>query len=97
MNTSKQSSAVKEDKIIALYCRLSQDDELPSDSNRIKNQKAILHKYTDDNGFRNTSLFVNDSYSGTSVDRPDWKRLMDMVYNGKIGYNHSKKYEPPRS
>ena len=43
MNT-KQSSAV-EDKITALYCRLSSDDELQGDSNSIKNQKAILKKY----------------------------------------------------
>lgn len=70
MNTSRQSSAVKEDKITALYCRLSRDDELQGDSNSIKNQKAILQKYADDNGFRNTSLFVDDGYSGTtSTDR----------------------------
>ncbi len=30
------------DKIDALYCRLSRDDELQGDSNSIKNQKAIL-------------------------------------------------------
>ena len=33
------------DKITALYCRLSRDDELEGDSNSIKNQKAILSKY----------------------------------------------------
>src|SRR5699024_5082983 len=32
------------DKITALYCRLSRDDELSGDSNSIVNQKAILSK-----------------------------------------------------
>lgn len=85
MNTSRQSSAVKEDKITALYCRLSRDDELQGDSNSIKNQKAMLQKYADDNGFRNTSLFVDDGYSGTTFDRPDWNRLMELVDDGKVG------------
>ena len=45
-------------KITALYCRLSRDDELQGDSNSIRNQKAILQKYADDNGFTNTQFFV---------------------------------------
>ena len=61
------------EKITALYCRLSRDDELQGDSNSIKNQKLILQKYADDNGFKNTSFFVDDGYSGTTFDRPDRK------------------------
>ena len=37
------------DKITALYCRLSRDDELQGDSNSIVNQKAILSKYAKEN------------------------------------------------
>ena len=33
------------EKITALYCRLSRDDELAGESNSIKNQKSILSKY----------------------------------------------------
>ena len=65
MNNKRQSYNAEE-KITALYCRLSRDDELQGDSNSIINQKAILQKYADDNGFRNTSLFVDDGYSGTT-------------------------------
>ena len=72
------------DKITALYCRLSRDDELQGDSNSIINQKAILQKYADDNGFGNTMFFVDDGYSGTNFDRPDWQRLISMVDEGKI-------------
>ena len=80
-----QSSIIAMDKITALYCRLSRDDELQGDSNSIINQKAILQKYADDNGFRNTMFFVDDGYSGTNFDRPDWQRLIGMVEDGRIG------------
>lgn len=55
MNNSRQSfSTIASDRITALYCRLSRDDELQGESNSIVNQKAILKKYADDNGFGNT-------------------------------------------
>lgn len=72
-------------KITALYCRLSRDDELQGDSNSIKNQKAILKKYADDNGFINTEFFVDDGVSGTTFDRPDFQRMIAEMESGKIG------------
>ena len=84
MNNNRQSYNAEE-KITALYCRLSRDDELQGDSNSIINQKAILQKYADDNGFHNISLFVDDGYSGTTFDRPDWNRLMGLVDEGRVG------------
>lgn len=71
--------------ITALYCRLSRDDELQGDSNSIIHQKQILKKYADDNGFMNTEFFVDDGFSGTNFDRPDWQRLIDKVNKGIIG------------
>lgn len=64
MNANRQSKP--NEKITALYCRLSRDDELQGDSNSILNQKAILQKYADDNGFTNIQCFVDDGYSGTT-------------------------------
>ena len=80
-----RQSFAKNEKITALYCRLSRDDELQGDSNSIKNQKAILQKYADDNGFTHTAFFVDDGYSGTNFDRPDWQRLMGLVDEGQVG------------
>ena len=54
------------EKITALYCRLSRDDELQGDSNSIVNQKNILSKYAKENGFKNTQFIVDDGYSGTN-------------------------------
>ncbi len=56
------------DKITAIYCRLSRDDELTGDSNSIVNQKAILNRYAKDQGFKNIQYFVDDGYSGANFD-----------------------------
>lgn len=82
---NRQSCVAANDKITALYCRLSRDDELQGDSNSIINQKSILQKYADDNGFRNIQFFVDDGYSGTNFDRPGWNRLSGMIDDGLIG------------
>ena len=85
INRQSQAVANGNNRITALYCRLSRDDELQGDSNSIKNQKAILQKYADDNGFRNIEFFVDDGFSGTNFNRPDWQRLNAMIDDGKIG------------
>ena len=85
MNTNRRSStAANAGKITALYCRLSRDDDLQGESNSITNQKAILQKYADDNGFENTRFFVDDGYSGTNFNRPDWQRLVGMIDDGLV-------------
>ena len=73
-----------DNKITALYCRLSRDDELAGDSNSIVNQKAILSKYAKENGFKNTLLFVDDGYSGTNFNRPSWGELIEKIENGEV-------------
>ena len=81
----RPSHTVAGDKITALYCRLSQEDDLHGESNSITNQKAILQKYADEHGFPNTMFFVDDGYSGTNFNRPDWQRLIGMIDEGRIG------------
>ena len=72
------------EKITALYCRLSQEDENKGDSNSIQNQRAILEKYAKDSGFENIQIFVDDGYSGVSFNRPDFQRLLEMMEQGKV-------------
>ena len=74
-----------ENKITALYCRLSQDDGREGESNSISNQKEILTQYARANGFHNTMFFVDDGISGTTFDRPDFQRMQRMIENGEIG------------
>ncbi|MDL2289538.1 recombinase family protein [Clostridia bacterium OttesenSCG-928-F22] len=69
----------------ALYCRLSRDDEQEGDSNSIQNQKAILGKYAKEHGFLNPEFYVDDGWSGTNFQRPDFQRMIAGVEVGKIG------------
>lgn len=73
------------DKITALYCRLSQDDMLQSESNSITNQKAILKKYAEDNGFSNPVFYVDDGVSGTTWEREGFKAMLADIEEGKVG------------
>ena len=68
-----------DNKITALYCRLSQDDALDGESNSITNQKALLSKYAAEHGFRNTMFFVDDGFSGTNFQRPGFLEMMKYV------------------
>lgn len=81
----KQLNIQSSSKITALYCRLSRDDELQGTSNSILNQKMMLEKYARDNNFTNLEFFIDDGYSGTNFNRPDWSRLQSLIDEGKIG------------
>src|SRR5699024_11874934 len=50
-----------------------------------KNQKSILQKYADDQGFRNTQFFVDDGVSGTTFEREGFQRMMAEMDAGRIG------------
>lgn len=76
---------LESDKITALYCRLSRDDELAGESNSITNQKSILSKYAKENNFQNIQVFVDDGYSGTTFTRPAFMEIMELAEQGKIG------------
>lgn len=72
------------DKITALYCRLSQEDEKKGDSDSIVNQRDMLTKYAKENGFCNAEVFVDDGYSGVSFNRPGFQSLLELMENGKV-------------
>lgn len=72
------------EKTTALYCRLSDDDGLSNDSISIENQKKILAKFAEDNGFTDYQFYVDDGYTGTNFNRPDFKRMLEDVKAGKV-------------
>lgn len=71
-------------KITALYCRLSRDADYHGDSLSIKNQKEMLIHYVQTNKLGNYEFYVDDGYSGTSFERPDFERLLSDIEKGKI-------------
>ena len=70
--------------VTALYCRLSKDDEQIGDSNSIVHQKEILAKYAKEHGFTNIEFYVDDGFSGTNFNRPDFQRMMADAEEGRI-------------
>ena len=74
-----------EEKITALYERLSCDDDLAGDSNSITNQKRYLQDYADSHGFTNCIHYSDDGWSGGNFERPAWKRMVADIEANKIG------------
>ena len=70
---------LNENKITALYCRLSQDDGREGESNSIVNQRSLLNEFARKNHFKNLQFFVDDGYSGTNFDRPDFRHLQRIA------------------
>ena len=73
-----------EEKITALYERLSRDDDLTGDSNSILNQKAYLENYAAQHGYTNIAHYTDDGWSGGNFERPDWKRMIADIEAGKV-------------
>lgn len=74
-----------DNRITALYERLSRDDDLAGDSNSIVNQKKMLEDYAKNNGYTNTVHFTDDGFSGGSFEKPGWKQMLSRIENGDIG------------
>ena len=71
-------------KITALYCRLSQEDERSGESLSIENQKAILLQYVKDHHFPNPVFFVDDGVSGVTYDRPGFQAMLAEIEAGHV-------------
>ena len=71
-------------KITALYCRLSQEDERSGESLSIENQKAILLQYVKDHHFPNPVFFVDDGVSGVTYDRPGFQAMLAEIEAGNV-------------
>lgn len=73
-----------EQRITALYARLSRDDEKEGISGSIQNQKAILEKYASDNHLPNPQFFFDDGYSGVTFTRPAFMEIMELAEQGLV-------------
>lgn len=81
----EQSSVAKKVWKTALYLRLSRDDGTESESNSIASQREILKEYIKRYpDMEIYDIYVDDGYSGTNFDRPDFNRMMDDIYAGRV-------------
>ena len=80
----KQSSKNHTMGTAALYCRLSRDDNMDTESNSISNQKKILQKAAKEKGYTDTLFFVDDGITGTTMKRKDFQKMLAAIEAGYI-------------
>lgn len=73
---------------VAIYCRLSAEDRNKlseeDDSGSIQNQKAMLIKHADSNGWTIFDIYSDDDYAGTDRSRPEFNRLIEDATDRKF-------------
>lgn len=85
MKQSKRSNNnLYDEKITALYLRLSRDDDLEGESNSISNQRTLLTSFAKKNGFRNTKVFIDDGVSGVTFNRQGFKEMFKMIESDQV-------------
>lgn len=78
------NNAVNNFAVTALYARLSQDDMIDGESNSITNQKKILKRFADDNGFLNTRYYFYDGVSGATFEREGFQEMISDIEKGEV-------------
>ena len=63
----------------AIYCRLSKDDDLSGPSASIQNQRELLCRYCEEQGWRVAGIFQDDGYTGLNMDRPDFQKMLAAI------------------
>ena len=70
---------------VVIYLRLSAEDGDKVESNSISNQRTLIHEYLKNHEeFSLVKEFIDDGYSGTNFDRPDFQDMMKMLEEGEV-------------
>lgn len=69
---------------VAIYIRLSKEDDNLGESESIGNQKLLLTKYVEEQGYTLVDIYIDDGFTGTNFDRPEFQRMLKDIENGKI-------------
>ena len=70
---------------VAGYIRLSKEDRIKDESNSVANQKAIINSYIKKNeDLELVDFYIDDGYSGTTFDRPGFKRMIRDITENKV-------------
>jgi DNA invertase Pin-like site-specific DNA recombinase len=75
---------VQQNYKVGIYVRLSKDDERAGESVSIENQKLMLTKYCEEQGWNDYSVYCDDGVSGTTFDRPGVSKLIEDAKEGLI-------------
>lgn len=68
----------------AIYIRLSKEDGDREESESVTNQRKILKAFAKENKYKIYDEYVDDGYTGTNFNRPDFKRMIKDIENKKV-------------
>ena len=68
----------------AIYCRLSKDDDLDGESASIANQRDMLEKYCERQGWEVSAVYQDDGFTGLNMERPDLKRMLKAIERRQV-------------
>ena len=68
----------------AIYCRLSKDDDLDGTSASIENQRDMLEKFCQKQGWEVTAVYQDDGFTGLNMERPDLKRMLKAIERKQV-------------
>ena len=69
---------------VALYIRLSKEDENEGPSESVTNQKSLLNEYVQQHRLSVYDTYLDDGWSGTNFDRPDFQRMISDIEAKKV-------------
>lgn len=69
---------------VALYIRLSKEDENEGPSESVTNQKSLLDEFVQKHRLSVYDVYVDDGWSGTNFDRPDFQRMIADIEAKKV-------------
>ncbi len=69
---------------VAIYIRLSREDEKEGVSESVTNQKTLLVKYVKEHGFKIADIYIDDGYTGTNFNRPAFKKMIQDIEAVKV-------------
>ncbi len=67
-----------------MYLRLSREDGDSMESNSISNQRQIIQTYAKVNDITIAYEYVDDGYSGSNFERPEFKKMIQDLEEGKF-------------
>ena len=78
------NNVITKDYKVAIYIRLSREDEKQGESESITNQRAFLKSWVLEQGYEISDIYIDDGFSGTNFNRPAFKRMLEDIDAGKI-------------
>ena len=74
----------REEYRAALYIRLSKEDESEGPSQSVTNQRSLLEEFAQKHGLQVYDTYIDDGWSGTNFDRPDFQRMIGDIEAKKV-------------